>query len=119
MNQKNVDFKMMEAAEVLELLKTDKDRGLAHDEVKRRLARDGYNEVSEKKQHPVLLFLEKFWNLNAWMLEFIILTSLLLHNYNDFYIVIALLLLNAILGFIQEYQALTLCLELVEMKLHI
>jgi len=101
----NIDFKTIETKEALDLLDTNKDYGLTRKEVAKRLNRYGYNEVTEKKRRAIFIFLKKFWNLNAWMLEFIVVTSLLLHNFNDFYIVIALLLLNAVLGFIQEYQA--------------
>lgn len=105
MDSKNTDFKTIRTEDLLQLLHTNKDRGLTANEAQQRLKKDGYNEVSEKKIHPIWMFLKKFWNLNAWLLEFIIFVSLLLHNYNDFYIVLALLLLNAILGFIQQYQA--------------
>jgi len=101
-----------------ELLQTNKDYGLTAAEVTQRLKQYGPNEVIEKKKHPIVLFLKNFWNLNAWLLEFIILISLLLHNYNDFYIVIILLLLNAILGFIQEYQA-SRSIEALKSKLQV
>ena len=39
------------------------------------------------------------------MLEVAIVLSLVLSNYLDFYIITALLLVNAILGFVQEQQA--------------
>lgn len=101
----SIDFSTSEIKRVLASVETDIEHGLSGDEVKRRIKKNGFNEVIEKKKHPLLMFFKKFWNLNAWLLEFIIITSLLLHNYNDFYIVTALLLLNAILGFIQEHQA--------------
>lgn len=113
-----MDFKTLTTKEVLKLLKSDEDHGLSDDEVFQRLKKNGYNEVIEKKKHPILMFFKKFWNLNAWLLEFIILTSFLLHNYNDVYIVAALLLLNAILSFIQEYQA-SRAIEALKNKLQI
>lgn len=99
------DFKTLTGEMTLEFLQANRDHGLDSLAVQSRLKKNGYNEVLEKKKHPLMVFLKKFWNLNAWLLEFIIVTSFFLHNYNDFYIVIILLLLNAILGFIQENQA--------------
>ena len=76
-------------------------RGLSQSEVENRLKEFGYNEVLGKKPNPIFLFLKKFWGLSAWMLELIIILSWFLHRYLDAYIVLALLLFNAIIGFIQ------------------
>ena len=79
--------------------------GLSQIDVENRLKEFGYNEVLGKKPNPVFLFLRKFWGLSAWMLELIIILSWILHRYLDAYIVLALLLFNAIIGFIQEHNA--------------
>jgi len=65
----------------------------------------GYNEVAEKKVHPVLRFLGKFWGTSAWMLELIMVLSAVLGNYSDLAVVGALLVVNAVLGFMQEHRA--------------
>ena len=57
---------------------------------------------SERREYPVLKFLGKFWGLSAWMLESIMLLSLVLGNYSDLAIVGGLLVVNAVLGFVQE-----------------
>ena len=49
---------------------TDTVSGLNTDEVKKRLAEYGYNEVPEKKTNPILQFAAKFWGLTSWMLQF-------------------------------------------------
>lgn len=51
------------------------DTGLTNDEVDVRRKEVGYNEVAEKKGHPILIFLGKFWGLSAWMLELIMVLS--------------------------------------------
>jgi H+-transporting ATPase len=61
--------------------------------------------VAEQKEHPILKFLGKFWGLSAWMLELIMVLSLVLRNYADLAIVSALLVVNAVLGFWQERRA--------------
>ena len=94
------------------------DSGLAHAEVQARQRQYGYNEVAEKKANPLLQFAKKFWGLSAWMLEAIILLSWILHKTADFYIVSALLVLNAILGFAQEQQA-SRAVEALKQKLQV
>jgi H+-transporting ATPase len=79
--------------------------GLTHGEVETSRKEHGYNEVAEQKEHPVLKFLGKFWGLSAWMLELIMILSLVLRNYADLAIVGALLVVNAVLGFWQERRA--------------
>ena len=94
-----------EAAQTLATLGTDRERGLSSDEAAARLRKEGANEVPEQTRHPVLLFLRHFWGLSAWMLELIALLSYVLRKQADFRVAIALLLVNAILGFVQEQRA--------------
>ena len=80
-------------------------RGLSTDQVEEKQKQYGRNEVAEKKANPIIAFARKFWGLAAWMLEVAIALSFVLGKYLDVYIITALLLVNAILGFIQEQQA--------------
>ena len=89
----------------LAALQVNPDTGLTRAEVDARRKEHGYNEVVEQKGHPVLRFLGKFWGLSAWMLELIMILSLVLRNYADLAIVGGLLLVNAVLGFWQERRA--------------
>ena len=54
------------------------DGGLTAAEVEARRAEHGYNEVAEKREHPLRVFLGKFWGLSAWMLELIMVLSAVL-----------------------------------------
>ncbi len=89
----------------INLVDTDPAKGLNQSEVESRLKQYGYNEVPGKKTGSFLLFIKKFWGLSSWMLELIVILSWFLHRYLDAYIVLALLLFNAIIGFIQEHNA--------------
>ncbi len=84
---------------------TDRENGLSSAEVQRRLGVYGPNEVPEKKDHPALRFVRKFWGLTPWMLELTALLTFALNNLTDTYIVLGLLVLNGVLGFFQEERA--------------
>lgn len=81
------------------------ETGLTHAEVETRRKAHGYNEVAEQKGHPVLIFLGKFWGVSAWMLELIMVFSAILGKYSDLAVVSALLVVNAVLSYIQERRA--------------
>ena len=90
------------AADVLIALGSDRHTGLSGREAESRLEREGPNEVPEKTAHPVLGLARKFWGLSAWMLELIALLSFILGKHADLAVALALLLVNAILSFLQE-----------------
>jgi H+-transporting ATPase len=92
-------------ADVLSELKVLALNGLSDEDVNQRQTTYGLNEVVEKKQLLVLLFLKHFWGLTAIMLEITIVLSFLLHKYIDVYLIGGLMLFNAIIGFIQESKA--------------
>jgi H+-transporting ATPase len=92
-------------ADVLSELKVLASNGLSDEDVKQRQTTYGLNEVIEKKQLLVLLFLKHFWGLTAIMLEITIVLSFLLQKYIDVYLIGGLMLFNAIIGFIQESKA--------------
>ena len=91
--------------ETLSLLHVAPEAGLTRADVEARLKEHGYNEVAEQKKHPVLKFLGKFWGVSAWMLELIMVLSAVLGKYSDLAVVSALLVVNAVLSFIQEHRA--------------
>ncbi len=80
-------------------------KGLNSSEVQEKQRLYGRNEVAEKQASQVVAFAKKFWGLAAWMLEVAIVLSAVLGKYLDVYIIAALLLVNAVLGFVQERQA--------------
>ena len=93
------------AADALAAFGSSAESGLASAIAASRLRRDGPNDVPEQKAHPVLRFLKKFWGLSAWMVELIAVLSFILHKDTDFVIALALLLVNAVLSFLQEQRA--------------
>ena len=79
--------------------------GLTQAEAQLRLAHYGYNEISEKKINPLIKFLSYFWGPIPWMIEAAVILSALVRHWPDFFIILVLLLANAVVGFWEEYQA--------------
>ena len=95
----------MDTKDNIKQFNTNPAIGLNESEVETNRKTYGYNEVLENKSNVLLKFLSRFWGLTAWMLELIIIISWFLHRYSDAYIVLGLLLFNAIVGFVQENNA--------------
>jgi H+-transporting ATPase len=106
------------AEEVARSLSVDLSKGLNEDEARRRLSQFGPNEIQEEKRNPAKDFAKKFWNPTAWILETAAALSYFLGKTLDFYVIIALLVFNAVLSFTQEQRA-NKALELLRRKLQV
>jgi plasma-membrane proton-efflux P-type ATPase len=104
-SSKPPDIATASVPDTLASLKVNPDTGLTRADVDTRRKENGYNEVADKKSHPALKFLKKFWGISAWMLELIMVLSAVLGKYSDLIVVGALLVINAVLGFMQERRA--------------
>ncbi len=98
------DQKSMSMPELLAKLESSPD-GLSQVEAKRRLAQYGYNEISEQKTNLLLKFISYFWGPIPWMIEAAVILSAVVRHWPDFFIILVLLLANAVVGFWEEYQA--------------
>lgn len=92
------------------------EKGLSSSESRSRLERYGPNEISEKKVNPFLKFLGYFWGPIPWMIEVAVILSAAINHWEDFWIILALLCLNAVVGFWQEHKA-DNAIELLKQKL--
>ncbi|MCB9419921.1 MAG: plasma-membrane proton-efflux P-type ATPase [Ardenticatenaceae bacterium] len=79
--------------------------GLSQAEAGQRLTQTGYNELVEEEINPILKFLSYFWGPIPWMIEVAAILSLVVHHWADFGIILTLLVVNAIVGFWEEFQA--------------
>ncbi len=101
----NIDYK-----EVLKKVNSNID-GLTEEEAKERLKRDGANKLKEeKKESLVLKFLKEFNDLMIIILFIAAIISFVVsyinkESYIDSIIIIAIVILNALLGFLQELKA--------------
>lgn len=102
------------AADVLQILKSSQE-GLKKKAIEMALEKHGYNELPQKKKSRFLLFCSQFNDVLVYILfvalGLSIVTPLLeaevltFESFLDALVITAILLLNAILGFVQEYRA--------------
>jgi len=90
-------YNSLSVAETLRSLVTSSG-GLSGDEALRRLETYGPNEVTEKKRNHFLEFMLRFWGPMPWLLELAMILSFILGHALEGYIILALLVLNAIIG---------------------
>lgn len=91
--------------EVLKRLKTQK-AGLSETEASIRLKSYGENKLKEvHKINPSVIFLKQFNSVLIYILLAAAFISGFMKHWLDFYIILAVVLLNALLGFIQHYKA--------------
>ena len=83
-----------------------RDRGLSIEEVLPRLAREGFNELPEAPPPSWFrLFLSQFANVIVWVLIGAAVVSGLLEEWLDAAAILAIVFLNGVLGFVQEFRA--------------
>ncbi|MGD8629882.1 MAG: HAD-IC family P-type ATPase, partial [Gammaproteobacteria bacterium] len=80
-------------------------KGLSTTEVKKRLGEFGRNTLEEKKVSPLTRFLGYFWGPIPWMIEVAAIRSGVVRHWDDFVIILVLLVFNAVVGFWQEFKA--------------
>jgi Ca2+-transporting ATPase len=80
--------------------------GLSSQLVEQRIAEYGLNELSEKKKKPVwVLFLRQFNDFMILLLVAAAIISGVIGDVGDTVVILVIVLLNAIIGFVQEYRA--------------
>jgi len=94
--------------ELLDLLDTDADKGLDRFESEDRLQNFGANALAQRKgQGPLLRFLLQFNQALVYILLVAVIIKLFLGAYVDAGVIFAVVLLNSIIGFVQEGKALS------------
>ncbi len=92
--------------EVIRSVDTNTDTGLCRTEAENRLKEFGYNQLEEKEGvSPIILFLGQFNDFIVWVLIAAAIVSGFMGEWVDALAIIAIVIINAIIGFIQEYRA--------------
>ena len=94
----------LSSEEVLKDLDSDGD-GLSDEEAEQRLSEYGLNSIEEQKKSELLRFLGFFWGPIPWMIEIAAILSIVIGHVLDFSMVMALLVINGIIGFREEHKA--------------
>jgi H+-transporting ATPase len=79
--------------------------GLSSDKAKRLLAQYGENAIREERVNPLRKFLSYFWGPIPWMIEVAAILSGVTERWDDLAIIVVMLLINAGVGFFEEYKA--------------
>jgi Ca2+-transporting ATPase len=92
--------------EVVRRFTTDEKTGLTGAEAQKRLSQFGSNQLHQKEPiSPFSIFIEQFKDFIIWILIGAALVSGFLQEWIDALAIIAIVFLNTILGFVQEYRA--------------
>ncbi|MBI2522903.1 calcium-translocating P-type ATPase, PMCA-type [Candidatus Woesearchaeota archaeon] len=91
--------------DVFKELETD-ENGLTEKEAEARLKKYGLNEIQQlKKISPIKIFINQFNNIVIYILIFALAVSIFLNETIDAIVIGVIVIVNAIIGFIQEYRA--------------
>lgn len=107
----SVDLENIPVEEVFKELQCTKE-GLSTEEGQKRLAIFGPNKLEEKKESKILKFLGFMWNPLSWVMESAAIMAIALANgggkppdWQDFVGIVALLIINSTISFIEENNA--------------
>lgn len=97
---------ILDKNEVATLLDTNLQNGLSAETAASRLAENGPNELIEKgTKSPWKILWEQLTGIMVVILIVAALISFFLHEYTDTIVIMIIVVLNALLGFTQEYRA--------------
>ncbi|RMG30343.1 MAG: HAD family hydrolase, partial [Gammaproteobacteria bacterium] len=102
--------------ETLSKLDTNPETGLTSEEVRKRQQKYGLNRIEAKEKTWWQRLFARFWGPIPWMIETAAILSALVRRWEDFVIILVLLLVNAFVDFYQESKALN-AIEVLKKKL--
>ena len=105
MEAENSMYHILSPDDTLKLLNSS-EKGLSSHEAEERLHKYGLNELkAEKGISPWKIFFEQFSSPLIWILIAALIISIFLKETIDAIVIAAIIILNSILGFVQEYKA--------------
>jgi Ca2+-transporting ATPase len=101
----SLQWHQLDSEKVLEVLQSSA-KGLSSEEARRRLERYGPNELLEKQHKPLwMMFLDQFRDFMILVLIAAAVVAGFIGEPSDTIAIVVIVLLNAVLGFVQEYRA--------------
>jgi magnesium-transporting ATPase (P-type) len=105
-NQEHPVWHTLTAAVAAQKLETDPVHGLTTDEAIRRIEREGPNEIRERGRRSVLgIAAAQFKDFMVLILVAAAVVSGFIGDTGDTIVILAIVLLNAAIGFVQDYRA--------------
>lgn len=106
------EFQLLSAQETIKALESDGKDGLSYREAERRYIRDGENAINAAKKNGVIrIFLSQFKDFLIVILLISAVVSFLIskmsgeNSFTDAIIILAIVVLNAVIGTVQEFKA--------------
>lgn len=100
-----MNFHLLDTGQTIALLESRRS-GLTGTEVKERHLRYGANEITERKRKPAWkIFLGQFADFMIFILMAAAVVSGVIGDIEDTYVILIIIVLNAVIGFVQEYRA--------------
>ncbi|MDB4409810.1 HAD-IC family P-type ATPase, partial [Gammaproteobacteria bacterium] len=106
MTRNTDDYSTQAVTETLKESTVQAEAGLSDSEASQRIGQYGYNEIEEKEEPLWHRLFRRFWGPIPWMIEIAALLSAVVQKWEDFSIILVMLLVNAGLDFFQEHRAL-------------
>jgi magnesium-transporting ATPase (P-type) len=102
---KKSDFYNQDLTQVVVDLQSSYPTGLQTNEIDERLRAHGYNEVTLKSVPKWLIFLRQFNSVIIYILIVAAILTLLMGHYSDAVVIGLVVIVNALIGYIQEVNA--------------
>ncbi|MFA7385525.1 MAG: HAD-IC family P-type ATPase [Candidatus Paceibacterota bacterium] len=100
-----MNFYSKKSEEVIESFSSNIS-GLTDSQVIERIEKYGFNEIpSGEEKGPVFIFFKQFHSILIYILFVAAFIAFIFNHLIDVYVIFAVILINAVMGFIQEYKA--------------
>ncbi len=106
-NSNTTPWHVLDTEDILQKLGSDAKNGLSEKDALKRLEEVGPNELEEKKsKSPFRIFISQFNDFMIWILiAAALISGIVLREITDAIVIIVILIINSVLGFVQEYRA--------------
>ncbi|MBP3192879.1 cation-translocating P-type ATPase [Natronogracilivirga saccharolytica] len=105
-NKKAGNWHSLDKEEAVSALDTDPKKGLTSEEASKRLEKYGPNKLPEqKKRGPVMRLIMQFHDVLIYILIVAAVMTALMGHWIDTWVILAVVLINAVIGFVQEGKA--------------